>query len=158
VLLNGEVRPQDALEAARYFRLAAQQDHPLSQLNLGLLLLRAAAAGRALPAAPGEAARFLAQAAQQTGNEESRLKALAALSEYAHEPNVVKACCIGKGKTRKLRSCSKCLTAKFSGDEFVRRMWLVHKQSCKTFTAAREKAAAAVDGCADDHGAAPGAE
>jgi len=76
-----------------------------------------AAAGRALPAAPGEAARFLAQAAQQTEDEQSRLKALAALSEYAHEPDVVKACCVGCGKMRKLRACSKCLTAKFCGAE-----------------------------------------
>jgi len=108
--------------------------------------------GRCLP---GEAARFLAQAAQQTGDEESRLEALAALSKYAHKPDVVKACCVGCGKTRKLVLCSKCLTARFCGAECVRRMWPVHKQSCKTFAAAREEAAAAADGGADEHGAAP---
>jgi len=70
---------------------------------------------------------------------------------------VVKACCVGCGRTRKLRACSKCLTAKFCGAECVRRMWPVHKQSCKTFAAAREEAAAAADGGADEHGSAPAA-
>ncbi|KAJ1628473.1 hypothetical protein T492DRAFT_875124 [Pavlovales sp. CCMP2436] len=85
-----------------------------------------------------------------------RLEALASLSKYAHEPDVVKACCVGCGKTRKLRACSKCLTAKFCGAECVRRMWPVHKQSCKTFAAAWEEAAAAgADGGADEYGAAP---
>mmetsp|Transcript_31052 Transcript_31052/g.77654 ORF Transcript_31052/g.77654 Transcript_31052/m.77654 type:complete len:118 (+) Transcript_31052:292-645(+) len=69
-------------EAVRYFRLAAEQGDVPSQFKLGVLL-GAAAAGRALPATPGEAARFLAQAAQQTGDEETRLEALAELREYA---------------------------------------------------------------------------
>eukprot|EP00302_Diacronema_sp_CCMP2436_P025857 CAMPEP_0179928788 /NCGR_PEP_ID=MMETSP0983-20121128/9064_1 /TAXON_ID=483367 /ORGANISM="non described non described, Strain CCMP 2436" /LENGTH=51 /DNA_ID=CAMNT_0021832635 /DNA_START=67 /DNA_END=219 /DNA_ORIENTATION=+ len=51
-----------------------------------MLILQEADAGRALPATPGEAARFLAQAAQQTGNDDIRLAALAALSVSAHVP------------------------------------------------------------------------
>ncbi|KAJ1622092.1 hypothetical protein T492DRAFT_913713 [Pavlovales sp. CCMP2436] len=141
--------PQDDREAARLFHLAAEQGdadaqlnfggNDLSQLNLGRLLLEEAAAGR------------------QTEDEEVRLEALGALSKYAHDPDVVKACCIGCGKTLKLRACSKCLTARFCGAECVRRMWAVHKQSCKTFAAARDEAAVAVDGGTNEHGAAPGA-
>ncbi|KAJ1640982.1 hypothetical protein T492DRAFT_898106 [Pavlovales sp. CCMP2436] len=105
--------PQDDNEAARLFRLAAEQGLADTKANLGRLselgrgigeatrfyrlaaelLFWAAAAGWALLAAPGEAARFLAQAAQQTGDEESHLEALAMLSKYAHDPDVVKACC-----------------------------------------------------------------
>ncbi|KAJ1641286.1 hypothetical protein T492DRAFT_853578 [Pavlovales sp. CCMP2436] len=143
--------PQDIGEAARFYRLAAEHGLALAQLNLGELLLGTAAAGMALPAAPGEAARFLAQATQQTEDEEVRLEARAVLIEHAHDPDVVRACCVGCGQTQKLKSCSKCLTAKFCGAECVRRMWPVHKQSCKAFAAAREEVAAA----ADEHGAAP---
>jgi len=126
---DGRGVPHDTGEAACYYRLAAEQGHVGAQICLSELLLDTAAAGRALPAAPGEAARFLAQAAQQTGDEESRLKALAVLSEYTHEPDVVKAC----GKTQKLRACLKCRTARFCGAECIWRMWPLHKQSCKTF-------------------------
>ncbi|KAJ1627094.1 hypothetical protein T492DRAFT_877329, partial [Pavlovales sp. CCMP2436] len=166
--------PQDDAKAARFYRLAAEQGYAQAQHNLAMLceegrgvvqdlseavhlfrlaaelLLETAATGSALPAAPGEAARFLAQTAQQTGDEECRLDALTVLSAYVHEPDVVKACCVGCDKTRKLSTCSRCLTAKFCGAECVRRMCPVHKQSCKTFAAAREEAAAA----ADEHGAA----
>ncbi|KAJ1640958.1 hypothetical protein T492DRAFT_898087 [Pavlovales sp. CCMP2436] len=147
---HGRGVPQDDADAARYFRLAAEQGHVKARLNLGMFC----ELGKGMPQ---DAARFLAQAAQQTGDEEIRLEALAALSEYAHEPDVIKACCVGCGKTRKLRACSKCLTAKFFGAECIRRMWPVHKQSCKTFAAGREEAAAAADGGADEHGAAPAA-
>jgi len=120
--------PRDDSEAARFFRLAAEQGLALAQLRLGELLLAGGpVAGSVLPAVPGEAARFLAQVAQQTGDEEKRLEALALLSAHAHEPDVVKACCIGCGQTRKLSTFSKCLTARFCGAECIRRMWPVHK-------------------------------
>jgi len=150
-LQKGRGVPQDIGEAVRYDLLAAGQGNVKAQLYLGRLLLKTATVGRALPTAPGEAARVLVHAAQQTGDGQSRLEALAALSECAHDPDVVKICCVGCGRTRKLSTCSKCLTAKFCGAECVRRMWPVHKQSCKTFAAAREEAAAAADG----HDAAP---
>ncbi|KAJ1630778.1 hypothetical protein T492DRAFT_871126 [Pavlovales sp. CCMP2436] len=71
--------------------------------------------------------------------------------------NLGGACCVGCGRTRKLRACSKCLTAKFCGAKCIQCMWPVHKQNCKTFAAAREEAAAAADGGADEHGSAPAA-
>jgi len=135
-LQKGRGVPQDIGEAVRYDLLAAGQGNVKAQLYLGRLLLKTATVGRALPTAPGEAARVLVHAAQQTGDGQSRLEALAALSECAHDPDVVKICCVGCGRTRKLSTCSKCLTAKFCGAECVRRMWPVHKQSCKTFAAA----------------------
>ncbi|KAJ1622905.1 hypothetical protein T492DRAFT_884461 [Pavlovales sp. CCMP2436] len=143
--------PRDDSEAARFFRLAAEQGLALAQLRLGELLLAGGpVAGSVLPAVPGEAARFLAQVAQQTGDEEKRLEALALLSAHTHEPNVVNACCVGCGQTRKLRACLKYRTARFCGAECVRRMWPVHKQSCKTFAAAYQATAAAA---ADEHAA-----
>jgi len=145
----GVVIERDPSVAAVWFRRAADQGCPRAFLYLGRILLSEAAVGRALPTEPGEAARFLAQAAQQTGDEESRLEALAALSKYAHEPDVVKACRIGCGKTPKLRACSKCLTARFCGTECVRHMSPVDKQCCKTFAAAWRDATAAAKPAVD---------
>ncbi|KAJ1639449.1 hypothetical protein T492DRAFT_856684 [Pavlovales sp. CCMP2436] len=64
------------------------------------------------------------------------------------------ACCIGCGQTWKLRACLKCRTARFCGAECNRRMWPVHKQSCKTFAAAYQAAEAA----ADEHSTEPATE
>jgi len=61
-------------------------------------------------------------------------------------------------RLRKLRACIKYRAARFCGAECVRRMWPVHKQSCKTFAAAYQAAAAAADDDANEHGAEPAAE
>ncbi|KAJ1636593.1 hypothetical protein T492DRAFT_1128793, partial [Pavlovales sp. CCMP2436] len=152
---SGRGIPRDVSEGVRLFRLAAEQGQTKAQMLLCTLLLWV----RVLSAAPGEAARFLAQVAQQTEDEEGRLKALALLSAHAHEPDVVKACCVGCSKTRKLKFCSKCLTARFCGAECVRRMWPVYKQSCKTFAATYQAAiVAAADDDADGHSAELAAE
>jgi len=65
----------------------------------------------------------------------SHLAALELLRAHADKHDVVRVCCISCGKTAQLSTCSKCLTAKFCGQECLRRLWPVHKQSCKAWQA-----------------------
>ncbi|KAJ1630090.1 hypothetical protein T492DRAFT_872392 [Pavlovales sp. CCMP2436] len=151
----------DDSAAARWWRLAAEQGNAKAQTSIAVFYFMGKGG---VPQDLSGGARLFRRAAEQgepgaqTGDEKHRLEALALLSAHAHEPDVVKACCVGCGQTRKLSTCSKCLTAKFCGAESVRRMWPVHKQSCKTLAAAWQAAAAAADGSADEHGAEPAAE
>jgi TPR repeat protein len=133
---KGESVPQDYPEAARLYRLAAKQGYMNSHLALGILLVEGVP-GK-LPAAPREAALHLATAAQQTDDAPVHTWALTVLSAHAHEREVVAACCIGCGATRKLKLCTRCHVAGFCGKECLARTWPVHKQSCRLWAVAAQ--------------------
>mmetsp|Transcript_24184 Transcript_24184/g.60228 ORF Transcript_24184/g.60228 Transcript_24184/m.60228 type:complete len:93 (+) Transcript_24184:507-785(+) len=62
------------------------------------------------------------------------------------EKEVVSACCVGCGATRKLLWCSKCHRARFCGAACMKRMWPEHKGSCKRWRAADGEAASSSHG------------
>jgi TPR repeat protein len=133
--------PQDWEEVARLYRSAAEQGERRAQIALGVLLLDGA--GDAVPWQPRQAALLLAQVAQQNDNKDLRASALEALVGGADERDFIHACCIGCGKSRKLKVCAKCHVAKFCGAECVRRVRPVHKAGCRRFAAEAAAAPAA---------------
>lgn len=143
VCLNkGEGVPQDCLESVRLFRLAAEQGHMDAHIALGNVLV-AGVPGQ-LPAAPREAAHFLARAAQQGDDPRQRALALKILGANAHVRDVVTTCCIGCGAMEELKLCTNCHVASFCGRECLARAWPAHKEGCRMWagpsTADREAA------------------
>lgn len=140
--------PQDDGEAARLFRLAAEQRdesvHERARAALGEMLTNGRCSGE-LSTQVREGARLLAYTAQHAEDEYARQHALVVLLGHVNERGVVQTCCIGCGKTRALKVCSKCHVAKFCGAECARHAWPVHKPGCRRF-AAEEAAASCVAG------------
>jgi len=126
---------RDPAEAVLYFRMAVAQGDVRAKLSLGEILIEGTGDG-SVPRKQKEGARLIAVAAQQFDTcaaHENRNDALAILAAHAHERDVAKACCIGCGKTKSLKVCSKCRVAKFCGAECMKRMWPVHKPGCLRF-------------------------
>lgn len=138
-------------EAVRLYRLSADQNYAGAHYHLGRHLVNNS--WLASPTEMKEGALLLARAAHQTEVEEVSRLALQVLSEYAHERDVVHACCIGCGKTQRLRRCSRCHVAKFCGAACARRMWPVHNAGCSLWAA--DEAAAFAAAPAPDAEAAP---
>jgi TPR repeat protein len=136
--LKGEGVPRDDSEAARWFRLAADQEHMRAAVNLGAMLLSGIAQEEQTGLAA--AARLVASGAQQEEDEDAHETALRTLREHMDKKEVVSACCVGCGKTRKLLTCSKCNVARFCGPACLQRMWPEHKSSCKLWRADGEAA------------------
>jgi len=88
----------------------------------------------------------VAGAAQQENDKHAREHALRVLGQHMGKKEVVSTCCVGCGATRKLKACSKCLTAKLCGAACLQRMWPKHKQSCKLWRAAEEEATSSSHG------------
>jgi len=141
----GDGVAQDWAEATRYFRLAASQGHVQATICLGTLLVTADSASGGEPTQQCEGALLLARAAQQHEDTARRNIALALLGAHAGMREVVNACCIGCGQTKKLKMCSKCRVAKFCGAECMQRMWSVHKAGCRRFAAEDAASASAVE-------------
>jgi TPR repeat protein len=131
---NGEGVPQDYGEAARLYRLAVDQGHLRAAVNLGSMILF----GRAEEEQTGlaAAARLVAGGAQQEDDENAHEIALRVLRGHMDKKEVVSACCVGCGATRKLLRCSKCNIARFCGAACLQRMWPEHKSSCKLWRTA----------------------
>jgi len=132
---NGEGVARDLAEAARLYRLAASQGHVHAIICLGKWLITTDPGAGGDRTQQREGALLLARAAQQREDMAERDAALALLGEHAGKREVVRACCIGCGQTKKLKVCSKCRVAKFCGVECERRMWPVHKAGCRRFAA-----------------------
>lgn len=107
----------------RYYRLAAEQGHAPAQCIIGRLYILGSLPE--VPRQPKEGALFLARAAQQTEDERAARWALESLAKCVHDRDVVHPCCIGCGRAKKLKLCSKCHVthvAKFCGAGCVQRM------------------------------------
>mmetsp|Transcript_45851 Transcript_45851/g.105761 ORF Transcript_45851/g.105761 Transcript_45851/m.105761 type:complete len:161 (-) Transcript_45851:198-680(-) len=135
---GGEGLLQNFSEAARYYRLVADQGFPSSQFHLGEMLIRATPVDERVPTDPRAGAKLLSRVVQCEGAEHEplRLKALELLRKHADQGEVVAACCIGCGAHhRRMTKCSKCHTARFCSSECIKRMWPTHKQSCQRWQA-----------------------
>jgi TPR repeat protein len=55
------------------------------------------------------------------------------LATLAGRRDMMSACCVGCGASRKLKTCSKCCVARFCDMECTARMWPAHKASCKAW-------------------------
>ena len=120
---------QDAVEAVRYYRLAAAQGSAVAQFNLGVCFER----GEGVAQDAVEAVRYyrLAAAADEDAlSAEHRASALAGCERIACDREVAAACCLGCGARRKLKTCSKCKVARFCGAECVARAWPAHQPNC----------------------------
>ena len=113
--------PQDYVEAARLYRLAAAQGSVVAHYFIGLLYHE----GKGVPQDYVEAARLYRLAANQ-----GCVEARPALSSLSGERACVSAVCMGCGATRKLKTCAKCKVARFCSTECVRRAWPAHKPNC----------------------------
>ncbi len=83
---SGDGVPRDGAEAARWYRLAAEQDHAEAQYNLGLLVYYA---GRGAPQDNTQALMWLTLAASQ-GNENAQ-KTLAVVEKQATSAEITAA-------------------------------------------------------------------
>jgi len=132
--------PLDDGEAARWFRLAADQADRCevsAQMMLGRMLLGDVPDDAREPEDLRAGAKLLARAAQSVAPQyaSARLDALEALRRHADKREVVWACCIGCGATHGLKRCEKCGKARFCGMACMRQMWPTHKRCCKEWAA-----------------------
>jgi TPR repeat protein len=95
---------QDLTEAARYYRLAAEQGFAFAQSNLGHLY----SDGEGVAQDFVEAAQLYGLAAAQ-----GQVEAVDGLKALAGERTYVSVCCAGCGATRTLKTCAKCKVARF---------------------------------------------
>ena len=126
---RGEGVAQDWTEAARCYRLAAEQGHAGAQLALGGCYER----GEGVARDWAEAVRYYRLAAAQASDLSAECSAalIAACDRIACSREVATACCLGCGARRKLKTCSRCQVAKFCGAECVARAWPAHKPNCR---------------------------
>ena len=99
-LADGKGVSRDWAEAMRLYRLSADQGFSPACLGLGAILVCACAGDN--PSQLREGVLFLARAAQHREDTEISDAALALLGEHANERMVVRACCIGCGKSKGL--------------------------------------------------------
>jgi hypothetical protein len=131
---------QSHREAARLWRLAADQGHTAAQVLLGRMLVEGSAVGA--PADVRAGAKLIARAAQcaDPRHDVIRPEALKTLRMYVDKREVVWACCIGCGATHGLKRCVKCHAARFCGSACMRHMWPVHKRCCALWVEQRDDA------------------
>ena len=122
---------QDAAEAARYYRLAAEQGDADAQLDLGICYEH----GQGVAQDWAEAVRYYRQAAAQAGalSSEQLAAITAACERIACDRGVAAACCLGCGARRKLKTCARCQVARFCSTECVARAWPAHKPNCRAW-------------------------
>jgi TPR repeat protein len=132
--------PSDPAEASRLYALAAEGGASgKGAFDKAMAVLPETSLAPDVPSAA-----FLVRtwrAVYQPLNLALRLGHVAAaqqLKALAGRRDVVLACSVGCGATRKLKTCSKslkCRVARFCDMECTARMWPVHKASCKAWRA-----------------------
>jgi TPR repeat protein len=132
---KGRDVPLDRAEAERLYQLSARSISAPVLTSAFMGTLNCVVAGASCGVAPAFALDLTHDAVYGL-NLAARLGDSAAaehLASLAGVRDVVSACCVGCGASRKLKLCNKCRVARFCDMECTARMWPAHKTSCKAW-------------------------
>jgi TPR repeat protein len=127
----------DPAEAARLYTLAAADCASAEQVfeyAMGVLPEESVPAD--VSAAAAQARNQSAVSSLNRAARRGHAGAAKQLEVLAGRRDVVSACCVGCGAVRKLKTCSKCRTARFCDAECTARMWPAHRASCRAWRVA----------------------